>query len=154
MRRNARKHADGTFAPARQFELRFLADALVRIREQAREFGGGPVLKAIAHELLRFIDEWRLRTRGIEHAIDATLASLVPAVHPIADVKRAVVAEVAIGSEKLPDELRAIDQLETRAFRLARERVDAAPGAAAEIAQKEMFVIGARKTDTGIIRQS
>src|SRR5258706_13124081 len=137
-----------------QRELGFLADAHVWVRQQLREFGS----RALSHSRGDQAPGFKHELIGIQmlvvHAIDPAFSRLVPAGHPIGNVKATVDSEILVGAKDLPNKLALVDQLEPGTFRLHCERMNAAARATAEIAQEEVFPVAVRQTCAGKIGQA
>src|SRR3954471_20385048 len=87
----------------------------------------------------------------IEHAPDATLTRFFPALHPIADINRAVQTKVDIGAQKAANEFAFVKLFEARPLRPQGERIDEAIWSPAKIAEKEVTVVTRRQASARII---
>ena len=134
----------------REGELGVLADALVAVREEAGEFGGGAVIHAFAEEAFGFLHERAGDDVGFKEPVDAAFAGAAPTLHPVAEIEAALDAELHVGDEHFPEELGRLGDFIGRAFGAIGEGEDAAGGGGAPVGEEEMVVVTAREAGAGI----
>ena len=135
-------------------ELRLLPHPHVRMAEQRGQTRQSQFVEAPLENFLRLAHHAGVGELGIGHAVDAALARFVPALHPVRDVEVAVVAEVAVRHQHLPEELMPVGDLEARALGLHAKGMNAAARAAAKVAEEEVIRIAVWQAESGIIRES
>ena len=127
---------------------------MIAVREERGEFGGGAFLHSFTEDFFRFLHERAVHDGRLEDAVDAALARAAPALHPVAEIEAALDAELHVGDEHFPQELRRLGDFVGRAFRTIGEREDAAGRGRAPIGEKKVAVVTARKARAGIEREA
>src|SRR5207249_4713463 len=124
-------------ATRRQFELGFLTNAHIAIREEARQFLERMLFHSLAEQSLRFEHDRAFVNGGIMKTVNPAFARLVPAPDPIRNVHAAIHSELDIGSEQPFDEKVGIHQFKGSSLWLESKRMHAAAVTAMKIGEEE-----------------
>ena len=133
-----------------QSPLSLQPDSLIAVSEELGEFLDGLLREIPREQFPGFADDRLVQGRFIGDAVDAALARLLPAFHPVGDERAAAGSEVDVGGEDAPEELLVVGHAEARAARLHPE----AAHSVWEIAHEEVPVILGRHAGPRIPRDT